>query len=92
MPPVEILKRSRTTGERVAPLADIHEKLGIGKPAMLPAVFGVDLRRLTITDGPARGEWVDRRAVLRWLEANNESIGGSSHLERMIREYREAVL
>lgn len=83
------------TKELVVPAGQVNELLGVKSPKLVGPTpdVSVHLRQLTVTHpaNPAFGEWVDRKAVLRWMEAHNRKAGGSQLLEGMIRQYR-AVL
>lgn len=79
--------------EVILPSAAVHERLGIprSRPKVAPREHGINIRRLNITDGPFTGVWLDRDAVLRWMQASNEATGGDAVLERMIRELTEVT-
>lgn len=82
--------------EVLVPSGAVHELLGLSNPVgirKLPSMFDVNLRKLTVTDpsSPALGEWVDRKQVLRWMQAWDRHTGGSEILGKMISEFREAM-
>ena len=84
--------------ELIVPSGQVNELFGVKTPeapvGLLPKdMFGINLRRLTVTDptNPAFGEWVDRHAVLKWLQACNQGVGGDAKLEKMIDQYREVM-
>lgn len=56
-----------------------------------PRSAGIDVRRLHIETGPARGAWIDRDATLAYLEICNQSVGGSAILEKITTELREVT-
>lgn len=85
--------------ELLVPTGAVNDLLGIRKPEPqiipvgLSKVKQVNLRKLTVTNptNPAYGDWVDRHAVLAWLEHHNEAAGGVKVVEKMIRQYRKLM-
>jgi hypothetical protein len=84
------------TAELILPRAAVNERLGIREPVgvkLAPRDVGINLRRLNVDDpsSPAYGKWVDRAAVLRWMQFWEENTGGSEVLSKMISEYKTVL-
>lgn len=80
--------------ELIVPTGAVHEMLGLKEPIgvkLAPREVGINLRRLNVDVGPAKGKYVDRVQTLRWMEMWNENVGGSEVLSKMIAEFREVL-
>lgn len=82
--------------ELLVPVGAVHERLGLAPAPTVPMptrLATIPIPKLTIKDaGPAHGIWIGRNAVLAWMRAKSESVGGDELLEKMMDELAEATL